>query len=285
MLTSVRSLLAATILAGSALAATPALAQDEETPDVTVTGSVTLVTDYRFRGVGLSNGNFAIQGGLTLNTSPGFYAGMWGSSLGTGDRAIDLDDGSVAGNVDSYDVGSFGGTEVDLFAGWTGMLSDSIGADVGVLYYWYPDATNRTAIVDPTLGVSGYPIFDGYAQYATDVFEVYGKIKPTIGPVGLTFGVAYAPDQSSLGGGDNLYLNADAAIAIPETPISLSAHVGYTDGFLVFTPDGDAFDYSLGASVTVLGGLSIGVAYVGVDGAKIDGVTDDTVVGSLGFVF
>ena len=56
----------------------------------------------------------------------------------------------------------------------------------------------------------------------------------------------------------------------------------------VFTPDGDAFDYSLGASVTVLGGLSIGVAYVGVDGPggpAFDGITDDTVVGTLGFAF
>ena len=142
MLTSVRSLLAATLLAGTAVAATPALAQEED-PAVTVSGSVTLVTDYRFRGVGLS-------------------------------------------------------------------------------------------------------------------------------------------------GGDNLYLSADAGVGIPNTPVSLSAHVGYTDGFLTFTPDGDAFDYSIGGSVTVLNGLSIGVAYVGVDGPggpAFDGITDDTVVGTLGFAF
>ena len=49
MLTSVRSLLAATALAG-AIAATPALAQEEEaTPSVTVTGSATITSDYRFR--------------------------------------------------------------------------------------------------------------------------------------------------------------------------------------------------------------------------------------------
>lgn len=285
MLTSVRSLMAATILAGSVLVATPAMAQDEETPAVTVTGSVTLVTDYRFRGVGLSNGNVAVQGGLTLNTAPGFYVGTWGSSLGTGDRFIDLDDGTVAGNVDSYDVGSFGAVEVDFFAGWAGMITDSIGVDVGATYYWYPDAMNRTAIVDPTLGTSGYPIFDGYADFDTDVIELYGKVKPTIGPVGLTLGVAYAFDQDSLGGTDNLYLSGDAVIAIPETPISINGHIGYTDGFLTFTPDGDAFDYSIGASATVLGGLTLGVAYVGVDGVKIDGVTDDTVVGSIGYAF
>jgi len=65
MLTSVRSLLAATALAG-AFAATPALADDEPTPDFTVTGNVTGVTDYRFRGVGLSGGDMAIQGAQPL---------------------------------------------------------------------------------------------------------------------------------------------------------------------------------------------------------------------------
>jgi len=247
MLTSVRSLLAATALAG-AFAATPALAQDEPSPDVWVTGSVTLASDYRFRGIGLSGGDIAIQGGLTLNSKPGVYVGTWASSL---------EDSPVYGEV-----------ELDIFAGWAGNISDGIGADVGVTYYAYP---SKDAGAGPS-----------------DVWEFYGKIKPTIGPVGLTFGLFYSPDQDSLGGGDNLYVSGDAVVAIPNTPLSLSAHAGYTDGFLTFTPDGDAFDYSVGASITVLGGLAIGVSYVGVDGpggAAWDGITDDTVVGTLGFAF
>jgi len=249
MLTSVRGLLAATLLAGTAFAATPALAQEEEAaPPVTVTGSVTMVTDYRFRGVGLSGGDFAIQGGLTLNTAPGIYVGTWASSL---------EDSPVYGEV-----------ELDIFAGWAGDVTDGLGADVGVTYYAYP---SKDAGAGPS-----------------DVWEFYGKLKPTVGPLGLTFAVYYSPDQDSLGGGDNLYLAADAGVGIPNTPVTVSAHVGYTDGFLTFTPDGDAFDYSLGASVTVLGGLSVGVAYVGVDGPggpAFDGITDDTVVGTLGFAF
>lgn len=248
MLTSVRSLMAATILAGSALAATPAMAQDEESPAVTVTGSAAIVTDYRFRGVGLSGGDPAVQAGITLNTAPGFYVGTWGSSI---------DDGGT---------GFYGEMELDIYAGWAGNLTDGLGADVGVTYYAYP-----TNDIGPS-----------------DVWEFYAKLKPTLGPVGLTLGVFYAPDQDSLGGGDNLYLSADAGFSIPETPVSLSAHVGYTDGFLTFTPDGDAFDYSVGASVTVLGNLSVGVAYVGVDGPGgplWDGITDDTVVGTLSAAF
>lgn len=252
MLTSVRSLMAATVLAGAAFAATPAMAQDEETPIVTVTGNVALVTDYRFRGVGLSGGDLAIQGGITLNTAPGFYVGAWASSLA--------------------DSPAYGEVELDLVGGWAGEVTDGVGIDVGATYYLYPSNT-----VDPA-----------------DVFELYAKVKPTIGPVALTLGVAYAPSQDSLDFGvglpdDNLYLSADASIGIPSTPLTLTGHVGYTDGAMTYTNDSKAWDYSVGASLTVLGNVSLGVSYIGVEAdglAKdVSGFTDDTVVGSLSVSF
>ena len=48
---------------------------------------------------------------------------------------------------------------------------------------------------------------------------------------------------------------------------------------------GKYFDWSLGAAVTVLGNVSLGVAYSGVEGPSIDGFTDDTVAGSVTFSF
>lgn len=240
MLTSVRGLLAATVLAGGMFAAVPAFAQ-EETPAVTVTGNASIVSDYRFRGLGLSGGDLAIQGGITLNTAQGVYVGTWASSL----ESTDL----------------YGEVELDVFAGWAGEVADGVGVDAGVTYYSYPSNS-------PGVGDSA-------------IWEFYGKVKPTFGPLSTTFGVAYSPDQDSLGGGDNLYLSADAGIGIPQTPFTLSAHIGYTDGFLVLTDDGDAFDYSIGASATVLGNLTVGVSYVGVDGPSFDGISDDTVVGTL----
>ncbi len=283
MLTSVRSLLAATVLTGAALAATPAMAQDDDM-GVSVSGNVAIVSDYRFRGIGLSNGEIAVQGGIDLATDVGFYLGTWGSSLGVGDRSVDLDDGT--GDILPYDVGTYGGTEIDIYAGWSGDVTEGVGVDVGAIYYLYPDATNIDATFTAPV-LTDYPVFDGYDSYDTDYFEFYASVSPTVGPAALTFGVAYAPKQDSLGGDDNLYVYADAGVDIPGTPISLSGHVGYTDGYLTFTSDGNAIDYSIGASVTVLGGLSLGVAYVGVedDGLDIDGVTDDKVVGTLGFSF
>ncbi len=245
MLTSIRSLCAASLLAGAALAATPAMAQDD-TPAISVSGNVALVTDYRFRGVGLSGGDPAIQGGIDVTTAPGFFVGTWASSLDSG------------GYPSAY-----GEMELDVYGGWSGEVTDGLSATVGVLYYLYP-----TNDVGPS-----------------DYIEPYASLGTTVGPVSVTVGAAYAPKQDSLGGQDNIYVYTNLGVDIPNTPISLSGHVGYTDGFLTLTSDGTAWDYSVGASVTVLGGLSLGVSYVGVEhtGPSISGVTDDTVVGTLSF--
>ena len=254
MLTSFRGLSAATLAAASLLTATPAFAQDEEaaeTSSLTVTGSVGVVTDYRFRGVSLSGGDPAIQGGATITHDSGFYVGTWGSSI---------DDGGS----DFY-----GDMELDLFAGWSGNIAEGIGLDVGVLYYAYP--TNASGVD---------------AEY----IEPYATLSGTLGPVQAKLGVAYAPEQDSLGGEDNLYVFTKFAAGIPNTPITLNAGLGYTDGvlappFLAGDADDTGFDWTVGASVTVLGNVTVGVAYTGVDGTSIDGLTDDAVVGSLTFSF
>jgi len=246
MLTSVRSLMAATVLAGSALVATPAMAQDDL--GISISGNGAIVTDYRFRGVGLSAGDPAIQGGLDIGTDAGFYVGTWASSIDGGP--------------------SYGEMELDIYAGWSGDLTDGLGFDIGALYYLYP-----TNDLDPA-----------------DYWELYASLSPSVGPAELTFGVAYAPSQDSLdfgGKDDNLYLYGDIGIGIPDTPISLSGHIGYTDGALTFTSDESAFDYSIGADLAISDSLSIGIAYIGIDddGADIDGVTDGTVVGTLSWGF
>ena len=244
MLTSVRSLLAASILASAAVA-TPAFAQDETESDITVSGNVALTTEYRFRGVGLSDGDPAIQGGIDIGHSSGFYVGTWASSL--------------------EDSALYGEMELDIYGGWSGDITPGLTLDVGLLYYAYPSKDNGAG--------------------PSDYFEPYASLSTTFGPATATLGVAYAWDQDSLGDEDNLYVYTDLEVGIPNTPISVTGHIGYTDGFLTYTADGDAFDYSIGASATVLGGLSLGVSYIGVDGPSIDGVTDDAVVGTLSYSF
>ena len=222
MLTSVRSLMAASALA-TALLAAPAFAQEES--DITISGSATIASEYRFRGVDLSGGDIAIQGGVSASHSSGFYVGAWGSSL---------DENSVG----------YGHTELDLYGGWKGDITDGLTVDVGAIYYAYPNAPAGD--------------FDYIELYASGTFAV--------GPASLKVGTAYAPEQDSLGGTDNLYVYSDLGIGLPNTPISLTAHVGYTDGFLTYTGDGNAFDWSLGGSVALNSNLSVGAAYIGADG-------------------
>lgn len=253
MLTSFRGLSAAFLAASLTLGPIgPAsvLAQDsaEETASpVTVTGSVAIVTDYRFRGVSLSGGDPAVQGGATLTHDSGFYVGAWGSSI---------DDGGT---------GLYGDLELDLFGGWSGDIAEGVGLDVGLLYYAYP--TNAAGV-------------------DAEVFEPYATVSGTLGPVQAKLGVAYAWEQDSLGDNDNLHLFTKLSAGIPNTPITLTAGLGYTDGalappLLAGAADDTGFDWTLGATATVLGNLSLGVAYTGVEGPSIDGFTDDAVVGSL----
>src|SRR3546814_3900291 len=71
-----------TTLFRSLLSSAPAFAQEEPAGPVTVTGSVGLVSDYRFRGVSQSDRGMAIQGGITATHESGFYVGTRGSNLG-----------------------------------------------------------------------------------------------------------------------------------------------------------------------------------------------------------
>lgn len=246
MLTSVRSLLAATVLAGSAIAATPALAQDEA-GDFTLSGNAAVVSEYRFRGVDLSGGDIAIQGGVDLGHSSGFYVGTWGSS------------------IDEDTVG-YGHTELDVYAGWSGNLTEGVSLDVGGLFYLYPNA--------------------GPGDF--DYYEFYSSLGFAFGPAEATVGIAYAPDQDSLGDEDNLYLYGDLGVGIPDTPISISGHLGYTDGFLTFTDNGKAWDWSLGVDVAINDIVSVGAAYIGSEGdyAPEDyDFTDDALVLTLSASF
>lgn len=251
MLTSVRSLLAATLVAGTALAASPALADETDPPSsITVTGNAALVTDYRFRGVSLSAGKVAVQGSINVNHSSGLYAGTWASSL----------------EQDAGDV--YGSTEVDVYAGWTGKVSSGLTADVGLLYYVYPSGSQGTG----------------------NLLEPYASLTAAIGPATAKFGMNYAWKQSSLGNDDNLYLYSDWSLAVPNTPLTVTAHAGHTNGALspkrlTLAGTGGGWDYSLSASATLYKGLSVGLAYVGVDGKSIKNFSDDAIVGSLKYSF
>ncbi|WBH15211.1 TorF family putative porin [Sphingomonas radiodurans] len=238
----------AAMLAAFAL---PASAQDAEPPKpITVSGSVGLVSDYRFRGVSQSDEELAVQGGFTIAHESGVYIGTWGSNL--------------AG------WGTFGGAnmELDLVAGYKRTF-DAVTVDIGATWYMYPGGFDNTDFIEPYIKVSG-----------------------TLGPASLTAGLAYAPKQEALGAwyfngtsafngvyddpgdkNDNLYLWVDGTAGVPNTPITLKGHVGFSKGnsglgpfATSVAPTGEYMDWLLGADLAVPGTpLTLGVAYVDTD--------------------
>ncbi len=215
MRTSIRGLLAATLLAGTALAATPAFADETDPPsDFTVTGSAAIVSQYRFRGISQSDNRPAVQGAITLSHSSGFYVGTWGSSLT-----------DATGNPLAY----LGGTEIDVFGGYTHGFG-GVTVDVGGYGYIYP----------------GYEL----ANY----YEIYGSVSGTVGPATAKVGVNYAPSQNVFNFNftspehHNIYVFGDLSGGIPGTPFKLHGHLGYTNGGFEYGKD--YLDYSVGASYT-----------------------------------
>jgi uncharacterized protein (TIGR02001 family) len=103
-------------------AAHPAAAQEaaDPPPPVTITGSATIASDYRYRGVSQTDKEVAIQAGITATHESGFYVGTWGSNL--------------AG------WGTFGGAniELDVFAGYKASLGGGATLDAGVTYIMFP---------------------------------------------------------------------------------------------------------------------------------------------------
>jgi len=186
-----------TVLGLSALAllaaAAPALAQDEAAGPLTISGSVGLVSDYRFRGFSQNNENASVQGGITATHSSGFYFGTWGSSVG------------FAGN-----------TEVDLFGGWTGEVTPGVTVDVGLLYYLYPKHGNYdTDFFEPYVNVIGaigplnlkVGVNYAWSQSALgDNSSIYLHAEPSIAipntPFGLNAHVGYAKSDGFPGGVD-----------------------------------------------------------------------------------
>ena len=107
------------MLAGAAQAQTAAPAAPA--PEWTVAGNVSLNSDYRFRGFTQTNYGAALQGGIDITHSSGFYVGNWNSNV-----AQDLYNGASL--------------EMDFYGGFKGEVAPGLGYDVGAIYYYYPQS-------------------------------------------------------------------------------------------------------------------------------------------------
>lgn len=231
--------LATAAVASVTVAATPAFAQGEApTKPITVSGSVSLVNDYRYRGVSQTDEEMAIQGGITATHKSGFYAGIWASNL--------------AG------WGQFGGAnmELDLIGGYKKSFGGAT-VDVGLTWYMYPGGANNTDFAEP------------YVKVSSTFGPVTGLVGLAYAPKQRALGNWSGTPQSAAGSShDNLYIWGDVSGGIPGTPVTLKGHVGYSKGNPGLGPNGTSvaptgkyWDFLVGADVA-LGPVVLGVSYV-----------------------
>lgn len=238
-----------------ALAPAPALAQEPATPPaLTISGSVALASDYRFRGVSQSDKEPAIQAGVTLNHESGLYGGFWSSNLSG--------------------WGTFGGPniELDLIAGYKFNPSEAATLDIGVTYFMYPGGADETDFFEPYAKLSGTI---GPASLTAGV--AYAPPQQALGRWYFTGADAAAGVYNDPGDkGDNLYVWGDAAAALPGTPLTAKAHIGHSDGnrglgpnATSIAPTGSYWDWLLGVDATWRN-LTLGVVYIDTDISRAD---------------
>ena len=88
---------ASPVIASLAALAAPTAIYAQEAPDADgedafdLTTTLTATSDYRFRGVSLSQNDPAAQASVELAHKSGFYAGAWGSTIKGGTADVELD--------------------------------------------------------------------------------------------------------------------------------------------------------------------------------------------------
>lgn len=150
----------------------PAMAQEGKSGDAwSVDGAVTVVSDYRFRGISLNDKNPAIQPELWVSHKSGLYAGFWGSNV------ADLGGDDI---------------EVDPAIGYAGSLGP-VDVDVRAMWYLYPDASAYNYVefgadISASLGVATVGAELSYAPAQDNIGGVdnaYAAIKASL-PIGST---------------------------------------------------------------------------------------------------
>lgn len=151
-----RNLLKSLVLAAMAI---PGVAMAADAPSVT--GNVSLVSNYLYRGVSQTNDKAAIQGGFDYAHSSGFYAGAWASSI------------SWLVDLGQYNSSSL---ELDTYAGFKGGIAEDVSYDVGFLRYNYPGeylAPQITANTNELYGAIGWKwVTAKYSRSFTNLFGV-----------------------------------------------------------------------------------------------------------------
>lgn len=181
------------LIATALLAALPMIGTAQAEGPHSLSGNITLTTDYVFRGISQSQGQPALQGGFDYAHESGFYIGTWASNVGW------VDDVAKKNNS----------MEIDLYLGYAGEAGP-ISYDVGAIRYFYPGSS-----------ISGVATPDSTEVYVALGWE-FIELKYSHAVSKYLFGWT-GTNTDSTRNSNYLELNADYEFAAGWTA---SAHVG-----------------------------------------------------------
>ena len=214
-----------------ALAQTAAAAPKEE-PEFTLSGNLTIGSDYRFRGFSQTDYQPTIQGGVDFAHKSGFYLGNWNSNVSS-----TLYNGAPI--------------EMDFYGGYKHAFGD-FGLDVGVIYYYYPgtgeynpdfEAKNFEAYIGGTWGPASVKYYYSFTDF---------------------FGVK-APGIDTKG---SQYVDISGTFPLADG-FAVVAHVGWQyvknyQNINTVVNDDNVWDYKLGGTWDIMGsGWILGAFWVG----------------------
>lgn len=200
-------------------------AEEEPTGAWEIDGEVSLNTDYRFRGISLSDKDPQATAEVSVSHESGFYAGVWASN--------------VALNGDADDL------ELDLYAGFAPEVG-AVTFDIGAIYYLYPgnsefdyaellaSATTSFGPAEFTAGIAYAPSQDALGN--TDNTYVYVSTDIGIANTPLSVHGTFGIEDGAFGDNKKDWLIG----ATYEIAGGLSATVDYVDTSRAFTSLGDA---------------------------------------------
>lgn len=122
-----------------------------------ISANIGVVSNYIFRGVTQTQDGAAVQGGLDVTHSSGFYAGTWVSNVdfnnegGAQEATVKRDPfGNVVLDDNGFPVYETTGSsdpslpnyEIDFYLGYGGKITEDLSYDIKGIYYAYPDGTD-----------------------------------------------------------------------------------------------------------------------------------------------
>lgn len=175
---------------GLILATTPVAAVAAEPPAISFDRELGVVSDYRYRGLSLSDERPALQGGVTGSLASGLYASVWASA------------------IDEYGAGADGKgatVEVDYAVGWATAIA-GLDVDIAVSRYTYPGGE----------GVA-------YFEFPVTIARSWNAWSAMVGG-------AYAPRQKALGTEGDGYGFGRLEWSPSSGPVTVAVQAGYETG-------------------------------------------------------